>query len=164
MKQAFAKLKNLGIAPRKVRLVTDVIRGMHVNRAIAELQVINVRSAKAVEKLLKSAISNAKNLKMDTNKLFIKTILVNQGPMLKRFLPRARGSATEIQKKFSHVLITLAESEKIKAPNYLIIEKPKKSKVVKEKTPKQKPAKEVEEKIGGQKRGFMQKMFNRKAV
>ena len=164
MNIATAKLSNLNIAPRKVRLVCDVIRGMHVNKAIAQLQVMDVRSTGFVLKLLKSAISNAKNSKMDANKLYVKTIMVNQGPMLKRFLPRARGSATEIQKKFCHVLITLAESDKIVAPNYLIIEKPKKVRSKPERTTKQKTTKEAEEKIGGQKKGFMQKIFNRKAV
>ena len=73
------------------------------------------------------------------------------------------GKENEIQKKFSHVLITLAESDKIQAPNYSIIEKPKKAKkeVI---TTKKKATKDVEEKIGGEKKGFMQKVFNRKAV
>src|SRR3989338_3618673 len=123
---ATAKLMNLSIAPRKVRLLVDVIRGKHVNVALAQIQVANLRTALPVMKLLKSAISNAKNMKMDVNKLYVQSAFVNQGPMLKRFLPRARGSATEIQKKFSHIILTLAESDKIKAPNYLIIEKPKK--------------------------------------
>lgn len=163
MKEATAKLMNLSIAPRKVRLLVDVIRGKHVNVALAQIQVANLRTAGPLMKLLKSAISNAKNQNMDVNKLYVKTIFVNQGPMLKRFLPRARGSATEIQKKYSHIILTLAESDKIKAPNYLIIDKPKKQK--KESTaPKKKVAKEAEEKIGGQKKGFAQKIFNRKAV
>ncbi len=163
MTEATAKLMNLSIAPRKVRLLVDLIRGKHVNAALAQIQVANLRTAGPLIKLLKSAIANAKNQKMDVNKLYVKTIFVNQGPMLKRFLPRARGSATEIQKKYSHIILTLGESDKIKAPNYLIIDKPKKEK--KESTaPKKKVTKEAEEKIGGQKKGFAQKIFNRKAV
>lgn len=165
MNQATAKLTNLSITPRKVRLLVDVIRGKHVNVALAQIQVANLRASGALKKLLQSAIANAKNQKMDVNKLYIKSIFVNQGPMLKRFLPRARGSATEIQKKYSHVIVTLAESDKVKAPNYLILEKPKKSKKpVKQAAPKAKPAKEVEEKIGGEKKGFVKKIFNRKSV
>lgn len=166
MNQATAKLKNLSIAPRKVRLLAGVLRGKHVNVALAQIQVANLRSADPLKKLLNSAIANAKNLGLDVNKLYVQSIMVNQGPMLKRFLPRARGSATEIQKKYSHVIITLAESEKIKAPNYLILEKPKKSKKpAKESAPKaKKEVKEAEEKIGGEKKGFAQKIFNRKSV
>lgn len=164
MREATAKLKNLSIAPRKVRLLVDVIRGKHVNAALAQIQVANLRTALPVMKLIKSAIANAKNQKMDANKLYIKSILVNQGPMLKRFLPRARGSATEIQKKYSHILVTLAESDKIAAPNYLIIEKAKRVKKEGKVEKKQKVGKEAEEKIGEKKRGFVQKIFNRKAV
>lgn len=166
MKTATAKLKNLSIAPRKVRLLADVIRGKHVNAALAQISVANLRSSEALMKLVKSAISNAQNQKMDVNKLVIQKIQVNQGPMLKRFLPRARGSATEIQKKYSHVLLTLAESDKVKAPNYLIIEKPKKNKQQKKSDTKkrEKVDKEAEEKIGGEKKGFVKKIFNRKSV
>lgn len=164
MKTATAKLKNLSIAPRKVRLLADVIRGKHVNAALAQISVANLRSSEALMKLVKSAISNAQNQKMDINKLVIQKIQVNQGPMLKRFLPRARGSATEIQKKYSHVLITLAESDKVKAPNYLIIEKPKKQKKEAPIKKREKVDKEAEEKIGGEKKGFVKKIFNRKSV
>lgn len=164
MTESKAKLNNLNIAPRKVRLVVDVIRGMHVNSAIAQLSAMSLRPSLFVLKLLKSAVSNAKNSKMDPNKLFIKSILVNQGPMLKRYLPRARGSATEIQKKFSHILITLGESDKIKAPNYLIIDKPKRPKRKKEPKKKDKPQVKVEEEIGEKKKGIFHRLFNRKAV
>lgn len=164
MKTATAKLKNLSIAPRKVRLLVDVIRGKHVNAALAQISVANLRSSEALMKLLKSAIANAQNQKMDINKLIVQKIQVNQGPMLKRFLPRARGSATEIQKKYSHILLTLAESDKVKAPNYLIIEKPKKQKKEKPVKKREKVDKEAEEKIGGEKKGFVKKIFNRKSV
>lgn len=164
MKTATAKLKNLSITPRKVRLLVDVIRGKHVNAALAQIQVANLRVALPLKKLLQSAISNAKNQKMDINKLYVKSAFVNQGPMLKRFLPRARGSATEIQKKYSHVILTLAESEKIQAPNYLIIERPKKNKKKEAPAVKTKVKKEAEEKIGSEKKGFMRKIFSRKSV
>ncbi len=165
MQQATAKLSNLSITPRKVRLLVDVIRGKHVNAALAQIQMANIRPADAIKKLLLSAISNAKNQKMDVNKLYVKTIMVNTGPMLKRFLPRARGSATELQKKYSHVIVVLAESDTVKAPNYLILAKPKKNKKpVKETTKKEKPKKEAEEKIGGEKKGFVKQIFNRKSV
>ncbi|MBI1838686.1 MAG: 50S ribosomal protein L22 [Candidatus Colwellbacteria bacterium] len=89
MNKAKAELKNLRIAPRKVRRVSDVLRGALVNEAFAQLQMMTWRAAPPVYKLLKSAVANAKNKNMDLNKLFIESIMVNQGPMLKRHLPRA---------------------------------------------------------------------------
>lgn len=164
MTQAEAKLKNLNIAPRKVRLVCGIIRGMHVNAALAQLQISTLRASDKVAKLLRSAISNAKNKNMDVNKLVIKSIFVNQGPMLKRFLPRARGSATEIQKKFSHITIILEESKTVKAPSFAVIEKKRVKAAPQTTSAKPKAKKEVEEKIGGEKKGFAKKIFNRKSV
>ncbi len=115
-----AKLSYLRIAPRKTRSVADLIRGMHVNDAEAKLLVQRRRPAKALLKLLRSAVSNAKNNKLNADHLFVAEIRVAGGPMLKRYLPRARGSASPIQKKMSHVTITLGVNEKL-SPKYKIV-------------------------------------------
>ncbi len=110
---ASAKLKYLRVAPRKVRLVVDLIRGKRVEKAQAILKFTNKKSADIILKLLNQAIANAKNnLYSDIDNLYISKITVDGGPILKRFRPRARGSAYEIQKKTSHILIVLDELEK----------------------------------------------------
>ena len=110
-----ASLKYLRIAPRKVRLVADLIRGLDVEEAKSLLSLERKRAAKSLLKLLNSAISNAKNnFHLNEDNLYIKTIRVDQGPTLKRYFPRAQGRATLIQKKTSHIFIELAESQKKK--------------------------------------------------
>jgi large subunit ribosomal protein L22 len=122
MKTQSAKLRYLRITPRKVRLVGDLIKGMSVNEAEARLTLLRKRSAKAMLKLLHSAASNAKNnQKMNPEKLFVKELRVEQGPMLKRVLPRARGTATPIQKKMSHVVLILAENLELTPSKYKVI-------------------------------------------
>lgn len=108
---AVARLSYLRIAPRKARLVANLIKKMRVNEAEAQLMVHSMRAALPILKLLKSAIENAKNKKMDEKKLFIQEIRVDNGPMLKRWMPRAQGRATPIHKGTSHVTIILAEKE-----------------------------------------------------
>jgi large subunit ribosomal protein L22 len=127
MQTQTAKLSYLRIAPRKTRSVADLIRGLSVNDAEAQLMVQRRRPAKALLKLLRSAVANAKNNKLNADHLFVKEIRVDGGPMLKRYLPRARGSASSIQKKMSHVTLTLGVNEKLK-PKYTIVV-PKKSKL-----------------------------------
>lgn len=103
-----AKLNYLRIAPRKVRLIADLIRGKKVQSAQSILSFANQKAAQVMLKLLNQAVSNAKNnLKLDETDLYISKITVDEGPKLKRFRPRARGSAFEIQKKTSHILINL---------------------------------------------------------
>ena len=110
-----ATLRYLRIAPRKVRSVADLVKGLTVNEAEAQLIVQRRRPAKSILKLLRSAVANAKNnAKLDPNHLFIQSIRVDGGPMLKRYLPRARGSASPIEKKMSHITITLGVNEKQK--------------------------------------------------
>ncbi len=108
-----AQLKYLHIAPRKVRLVADLIRGKKIEEAQAILNFTVKKSAKPLLKLLKSAIANAKqNLPEDKLNLYISKILVNEGPKLKRLMPRAKGMASAIQKKTSHITILLDKIEK----------------------------------------------------
>ncbi len=143
-----AKLKNLRIAPRKTRLVADLIRGLPVNEAEAQLLMSPKRAAQALLKLLRSAIFNAKNNhKLDEQKLFIKEIRVDEGPRLKRWMPRARGSVSLIQKKSSHVTLVLGLNEKIKEQKFVIKRESKKEKLKKEQKEKEKKTKKDKEEL-----------------
>lgn len=104
-----AALKTYRQSPRKVRLVADLVRGKNVADALLALQFINKRAADPVAKLLKSALANAKTQNIDEKNLIVKEIQVNKGINLKRMMPRARGSASRINKRTSHVTILLSE-------------------------------------------------------
>lgn len=111
-----ASLKYLRIAPRKARLVADLVRGMNIERARKSLQFSKKGVAEPFLKLLESAIANAKkNFDFDENriqKLFISKIEVNEGPKLKRWMPVSRGMTHPIQKKTSHITLVLDEKPK----------------------------------------------------
>ncbi len=105
-----ANLKFVRIAPRKVRLVADLIRGKGSEEALNILTFTRKAAAKILIKLLKSAIANANQRKtLDVDRLFVKKITVDQGPMMKRYQPRALGRATMIRKRTSHIQIVLDE-------------------------------------------------------
>lgn len=104
-----AFLKNYRQAPRKVRLVGDLIKGKKVEVAAVELAHLAKRAALPMEKLLASAVANAKVLGMDADNLIVKTVEVNKGIVMKRMMPRAFGRGAPIHKKTSQVSITLAE-------------------------------------------------------
>jgi len=117
--QAIAKLRYLRTAPRKVRLLIGLIRGLKVDEAIAQLENSQKDASRPVIKLLKSAVANAiHNDNMDEDTLVIKTTFVDKGPMLKRWMPRAMGRASAIHKHTSHITIILEgevkESKKVK--------------------------------------------------
>ena len=113
-----AKLKYLRIAPRKVRLVADLIRRKRVEEAKTILNFTTKKAAKPLLKLLNAAMADAKhNFQLDPLNLYISKLTVDEGQKYKRWMPRARGVATEIQKKTSQVIIVLEEtipSQKIK--------------------------------------------------
>ncbi|MFH1246503.1 MAG: 50S ribosomal protein L22 [Candidatus Liptonbacteria bacterium] len=168
MKQQTAQLRHLRMAPRKVRAVADLIRGLSVNEAEAQLMVQRRRPAAALLKLLRSAVSNAKNVKMDSAKLFISEIRVDGATMLHRFLPRARGHADPIQRKSSHVSIVLAEREANKNKFVIAGRKKKKPHAEGDRPKKKRVADKPEEGKEGKKEkerpGFFRKVFSRKAV
>ncbi len=113
--KTIAKLNYLRISPRKVRQISDLIKGMEVIGAENQLNFLSKRSARLLLKLLKSAAANAKNnFDLDKENLFISNILVNQGPSLKRWMPRARGVASPIIKRTSHITLILEEKKKTK--------------------------------------------------
>lgn len=110
MKETTAKLNYIGISPRKIRLVTAAISGKPVKFAEDYLKIVPRSPSREISKLLKSAISNAKNnLGISADKLYIKNIRVDVGPTLKRFMPRAFGRAYTIRKRSSHVTLVLGE-------------------------------------------------------
>jgi large subunit ribosomal protein L22 len=104
-----ARLRFLQGSAQKVRLVADLIRGRAVQDAVNLLRSTNKRAAAPIEKLLKSAIANAENRDshVDVDKLYVKEIFVDGGPMLKRIQPAPMGRAFRILKRQSHVTIKL---------------------------------------------------------
>lgn len=189
-----AKVKHVKISPRKMRLVATLVRGAKVGEALNQLSFSSKNAAKPVEKLVKSAIANAENsYDLEKDNLFIKEIIVNEGQTLHRWAPKARGRATPIRKRTSHVDIVLAElvdsgdkkakNQKIDKPMKLG-EKPKEDEGVKIADKQEKKAKspagvnETEAGIvdprgegkgkhtkieGKNQKGFVSKMFRRKS-
>jgi large subunit ribosomal protein L22 len=105
-----AKLRFGRVAPRKARLVADLIRGKGSEEALNILTFTKKAAARDLVKLLKSAIANATQKKnVDVDRLYVKAITVDQGPTMKRFTPRALGRATSIRKRTSHIQIVLDE-------------------------------------------------------
>ena len=108
--EAKAVAKFVRIAPRKVRVVMDLVRGKNVADAYAMLKFTPKAGADVVEKVLRSAVANAENnFEMDMEKLYVKTAFVDQGPTMKRIHPRSRGQAFKILKRTSHVTIVVDE-------------------------------------------------------
>jgi large subunit ribosomal protein L22 len=110
--EATAKLRYLRITPRKVRAVADLIRGKNVSSALQQLAYVEKRAAEPVAKLLRSAVANAevasKN-QVDVDRLWVTSLMVDQGPSLRRFMPRAMGRAFKILKKTSHIALTISD-------------------------------------------------------
>lgn len=107
-----AILKNYRQSPRKVRLVATAMKGKSVSEAEAELEFLLKRSALPIKKLLMSAVANARNnFNLSKEDLIVKSITVNKGIVMKRSMPRARGSASRINKRTSHVTLTLTTAK-----------------------------------------------------
>ncbi len=110
--EARAYLKNARIAPRKVQIVLDLIRGKDTETAMAILEHTPKSACEYLEKLLKSAIANAENnFGMDRDNLYISECFVCPGPIMKRIMPRAQGRAYRILKRTSHVTLAVSEKE-----------------------------------------------------
>lgn len=105
-----AVAKYLRLSSRKVRLSADLVRGKQVEEALNILAHASKQGAKAVSKVLHSALANARqNKSIDVDTLFVKTIYVNQGPTLKRFRPMPMGRAGRVRKRTSHITVVLDE-------------------------------------------------------
>jgi large subunit ribosomal protein L22 len=99
------------IAPRKARLVTELIKGKPVEEALTMLRFVPKKAARLVDKTLRSAVANAEqNPNIDVDTLYIKRIFVDGGPTMKRWRPRAMGRATKIIKRTSHITVILDEA------------------------------------------------------
>lgn len=185
-----AELNNLRISPRKVRLVTDLVKGMDTDEALVQLRNTVKGSVLPIEKLIKSAVANAENnFGLDRSNLYIFDLQVGEGPILKRWLPRAYGRATEIYKRTSRVYVTL--EERVEGKNRKSKEQLEKERKAREEARKKmeqeileqrkkeeeegaksgeavkspvikKELKEAESKKGG--KGWMKKMFQRKSM
>jgi len=116
MKEYRVKLAYLRVSSRKVRLVADLVRGMNAEAARSALYFSTKRASSPIAKLLDSAVANAKTQGAAVEKLVIKEIRVDDGPILKRFRPMSRGRAFPIEKRTSHISIILFEKEEKAAP------------------------------------------------
>ncbi len=109
--EARAELKFARISARKVKIVLDLVRGKSAAEAMAILKYTNKAAAPIVAKLVKSAVANAtNNHKMDESKLVISEAFANQGPTMKRIMPRAQGRAFRINKRTSHITVVVKEA------------------------------------------------------
>lgn len=177
-----ANLQSLRIAPRKTRLVIDLVRGMKVTDALNQLKFLNKKSALPISKLIKSAVAGAEhNYNLDRENLFIKEIRSDEGPTLKRWMARAFGRASSIHKRTSHVSLELgllrgtmplkANKQKIEKPLKLGAEpKDKKSDLKDEDKNIEIENKDIHKaghhehhKPDTKNKGFVSKIFNRKA-
>ncbi|OFZ31435.1 MAG: 50S ribosomal protein L22 [Bdellovibrionales bacterium RIFCSPHIGHO2_01_FULL_40_29] len=105
-----ASLNYARVGAQKARLVADMVRGKNVDEALKTLTYMNKKTAILIKKLIESAVANADYKKtMNMDKLFVKSITVDGGPVLKRFRPRAQGRAFGVRKKLSHINVTLGE-------------------------------------------------------
>ena len=109
--EANAKVTFVRIAPRKVKIVLDLIRNKPCDEAMAILKYTPKAACEPLYKLLKSAMANAEMKNMDVSRLYVAACSVDQGPTLKRIRPRARGSANRINKKTSHITLVGREAE-----------------------------------------------------
>jgi large subunit ribosomal protein L22 len=108
--EAKAHAKQIRISPQKARLVADLVRGKDVETAINTLRFMPKKGARILRKVIESALANAsQNEVIDVDTLYVKTIFVDGGPMLKRIRPRAQGRAGRILKRSSHITVVLDE-------------------------------------------------------
>jgi len=140
MTEVKAKLNFLRQSPRKVRLVADLVRGKKAVQAVEILSVLTKKAATPIRKLIESAIANAKNnFKLEEEGLIIGQIMVDDGPTLKRWMPRARGRATTIRKRTSHIVVVLTTKQEVEVKEEKKkekIEEPKEKKIEEKKVVK----------------------------
>ena len=116
--EAKAILKFVRVAPRKARLIVDLIRGRKVSEAFTILKFTPRSASRVVEKVLKSAVANAENLEVgDPDDLWIPRVTVDGGPTMKRFRARSMGRANQIKKRTSHITVVVAPKTGSAAPS-----------------------------------------------
>ena len=112
--QAKAITRGIRISPIKTRLVCDVVRGMKVGKALSTLQYMPQKAAAEIARTIKSAAANAENnFDMEPDNLVVKTIFADEGPVMKRMMPRARGRADRIVRKTTHLTVIVDDGEEI---------------------------------------------------
>lgn len=105
-----ALARQIRISPQKARLIADLVRGKDVADAINTLKFMPKKGARIMRKVIESALANAsQNESIDIDTLYVKTVFIDGGPMLKRIMPRAQGRANRILKRTSHITVVLAE-------------------------------------------------------
>ncbi|MFN3599058.1 MAG: 50S ribosomal protein L22 [Aquificaceae bacterium] len=109
--EARAILRYAKVSPIKARQILRIISGMKAGDALYQIRFIPKRSARIIESVLRSALANAEQKGLDLDKLYIKTAVADEGPMYKKWFPRAHGRATMIRKRTSHITIVLHEKE-----------------------------------------------------
>lgn len=111
---ARAQAKHIRQSPYKVRRVLDLVRGLPVDEARVVLDLTNRKAADTIKKVLNSAVANAEhNFALDADELVVAQAYADEGPTLKRWRPRARGRATRIRKRTSHITIVVADMEEV---------------------------------------------------
>ena len=112
--QARAIVKNISMSPRKMRVVANLVRGERVETALASLRLMPKKAARIIEKAVSSAAANAEDTSggnVDVDSLFVQTIFVDGGAILKRWMPRALGRATRINHRTSHLTVVVSDEE-----------------------------------------------------
>ena len=167
-----AKLNGLRMAPRKVRAVTNLVKGKNVVEALNQLEFLIKRPVLPLIKLLNSAIASAENnFSMVKDNLYVKEFFVDEGIKLKRYMPRAQGRAGEIQKKTSRVGLVLSErvaglkkhTSAVKAEDKKDSKEQQETKVAEKETKKHEIKTEIGKK-GNISGGFGKRFFRRKAI
>lgn len=162
--QVKVQLNYLHVAPRKVRLIANTLKKLSVQEAEAQLLIRPQRANKPLLKLLRSAVANAKNNnQIKSEELMVADVIVNEGPMLKRFLPRAQGRATPIHKKMSHVTLILEKTGKVYESRFIINppEKKKRDESGKKIGSAKKVERENKSEKAPQKQGFFKRLFKK---
>lgn len=166
--QSKATLRYLRIAPRKVRRVANLLKGKKVSEAQTLLRFVNNAAVESFQKLIRSALSGAShNFQIEKSNAYIAKIVVDEGPKLKRYRPRARGRAYPIQKKTSHITIVLEElipgaGKPTESPKGIQTSSPESSKTgVGLEKPKWRAQREISR---AKKEGGVKRFFRRKAV
>ena len=111
MATAKAQLKYARMSPQKVRRVADTIRGLSVATARVQLSLLPQRPSPVLQKLLMSALDNARQQGLAEGNLVVRSLMVNEGPVFKRSMPRAHGRASPIRKRTSHITIIIGDKE-----------------------------------------------------
>lgn len=114
--EAIAKARFVKVPPRKARYIADLIRGKTVNQALSVLLTVPRNSSRIIEKILDSAVANAihksEGERLDVDELVVTNVIVNEGPTVMRWRPRARGRATKIRHRTSHITVTVVNDDK----------------------------------------------------